>query len=553
MGCCRSIRAVARLACAAWLMSVASAAAQHEMPPDERGAVTSTGPSGSGLPDLPKYVADPIPIYTVGLGPFTKKISTTNPEAQALFDQGMQMMYSFAKLDAVRSFRAAWARDPQCAICYWGEGWAWGSYLNGPMLAEHAPFAYAAAKHALALEANATMPWERAFIEALQTRYVETFDAKTRMDQERAYSAAMQKVAEALPDDLDAVTLYGDSLFLLEPRRGTRDIDAPNIKRLHAVLESVLARDIKHPGACHLYVHATESTVDPGKAAPCAEFLGSVVPGASHMNHMPSHTWNEIGRWNDGVRANIQAWHSDLKAAIGEGFAIYPEHNLHMLLFAASNDSQGAVATQAGKDYAKSTGDTTYQVLTLLRFGRFDEILEITKRPDRDVNGGLWDFAQGYARLRGGEVDYAKLYLSRVKHTEETSKQSFRNHPAKILLGVASGILEGEILRASGDKKGALAAFERAVKADDEIEYDEPEPLNFDARHWLGAMQLEAGMPVDAEATYRAELKEHPHNGWSLLGLQQALKAQGKPTADVDKELEQAWARSDTWVRASRF
>ena len=205
------------------------------------------------------------------------------------------------------------------------------------------------------------------------------------------------------------------------------------------MLESVLARDIKHPGACHLYVHATESTVEPGKAAACAEFLGNVVPGASHMNHMPSHTWNEIGRWNDGVRANLQAWHSDLKAGIGEGFAIYPDHNLHMLLFAASNDSQGAIAVQAGKDYAKSTGDTMYHVLTLLRFGRFDEILEVTKRPEREVNAAFWDFAQGYAKLRAGEVDFARLYLSRVKQTESTSKQTFRNHPAKTLLGVAVG------------------------------------------------------------------------------------------------------------------
>jgi tetratricopeptide (TPR) repeat protein len=529
------------------LMSAAPAVAQHEMPM----AASSASPTSPGT--LPRYVADPIPIYTVGLGPYSKKISTTNPEAQALFDQGMQMMFSFAKLDAVRSFRAAWARDPECAICYWGEGWAWGSYLNGPMLPEHSPFAYAAAKRAMALRANAKLPWEKAFIDALQSRYVEKFEPKNRMDQERAYADAMKKVTEALPDDLDAMTLYADALFMLEPRRGTRDLNDPNVQRLHKVLESVLARDIKHPGACHLYVHATESTVKPEKAAACAEFLGNTVPGASHMNHMPSHTWNEMGRWADGVRSNLQAWHSDLKANIGEGFAIYPDHNLHMLLFAASNDGQGAIATQAGKDYAKSTGDTMYQVLTLLRFGRFDEIPAITKRPERDVAAAMWDFAQGYAKLRAGEVDFARLYLSRVKTAETTSKQTFRNHPAKTLLGVASGILEGEILRHTGDHAGALAAFERAVAADDTIEYDEPEPLPFDARHWLGAMQLEMGKAADAEATYRKELEEHPHNGWSILGLQQALKAQGKPSAEVDAAFEKAWARADTWIRGSRF
>jgi tetratricopeptide (TPR) repeat protein len=533
----------------AWVTMVVPALAQHDM----MGMGGSSAPVKPGaMPELPKYVADPIPIYSAGLGPYTKTISTANPEAQALFTQGMQLMYSFAKLDAVRSFRAAWQRDATCAICYWGEAWAWGSYLNGPMLAEHAPFAYAAAKKALALKAHAKLPWEQAFIDAIQTRYVEKFDPKKRMDQERAYADAMKKVAETLSSDIDAITLYGDALFLLEPRRGRRDINSENVQRLHKVLLQALAMDIKHPGACHLYVHATESTVDPGRAAECAQYLGNSVPGASHMNHMPSHTWNEIGRWNDGVRANIQAWHSDLKAEINEGFAIYPEHNLHMLLFAAANDSQGAVAIQAGKDYAKRTGDTMYHVLTLVRFGRFDEIPAVTQRPERDIPAAMWDFAQGYAKLRAGELDFARLYLSRVKKAE-SSKQNFRNHDAKTLLGVVGNILEGEIARYTGDRKTALAKFEEAVKWDDQIEYDEPEPLPFDARHWLGAMQLEAGLYAEAEATYRKELAEHEHNGWSLLGLKQALEAQGKPTADVEKDLEQAWARTDTWIRASRF
>jgi tetratricopeptide (TPR) repeat protein len=551
MGCRRrGVRVAVLTLGMAGLMAVAPAVAQHDMPMGG-GAAAATKPGAT--PELPKYVAEPIPIYTVGLGPFTKTISTTNPEAQALFSQGMQMMYSFAKLDAVRSFRAAWQRDSTCAMCYWGEAWAWGSYLNGPMLAEHAPFAYAAAKKALALKAHAKLPWEQAFIDAIQVRYVEKFEPKNRMDQERAYADAMKKVSDAFPKDIDAVTLYGDALFLLEPRRGTRDINSANVQRLHKVLETALAMDIKHPGACHLYVHATESTVDPGKAAPCAEFLGNTVPGASHMNHMPSHTWNEIGRWNDGVRANIQAWHSDQKAAIGEGFAIYPDHNLHMLLFAASNDSQGAVAIQAGKDYAKSTGDSMYQVLTLVRFGRFDEIPLVEKRPERDVPAGMWDFAQGYAKLRAGEVDYARLYLSRVQKAASTSKQNFRAHEAAKLLGLVGNILEGEIARYLGDKKTALEKFEAAVTIDDSLEYDEPEPLPFDARHWLGAMQLEAGMAAAAETTYRTELKEHPHNGWSLVGLKQALAAQGKPTTEVEKDLEKAWARTDTWIRASRF
>ena len=318
-----------------------------------------------GTPPLPSRYTEPIALYTVALGPFSRPISSSNTEAQAFFNQGFQMMYAFAKVDAIRSFREAWKRDPDCAICYWGEAWAWGSYLNEPMNAGQARGAYAALQTALSLKDRHATPKERAFIEALAARYVEQFDPDKRVEQDRAYAETMRRLSETYPDDLDAATLYADALFLLEPRRGTRDINDPNVQRLHGVLEQILLKDIHHPGACHLYVHATESTVAPEKAEPCAEFLKDSIPGASHINHMPSHTWNEVGRWSDSVRANIQAWRSDQKAAIGEGFAIYPAHNLHMLLFAASMDGQGAIAIQAAKDYAKLNANTMYHVLTL--------------------------------------------------------------------------------------------------------------------------------------------------------------------------------------------
>ncbi len=498
-----------------------------------------------------RYTA-PIDLFKTGLGTFTRKISTTNAEAQAFFDQGFQMMYSFAKPEAVRSFRESWKRDGNCAICHWGEAWAWGSYLNGPMTSEESPRAYAAAAKARELRDRAT-PKERALIDAIAVRYVEKFEASKRMDQERAYAEAMRKVADEYPDDLEILTLYADALFILEPRRASRDVNDPNVKRLHSVLERVLTKDVTHPGACHLYIHATESTVEPARADACAEFLGRSIPGASHINHMPSHTWNEIGRWGDSVRANLDAWHSDLKASVGEGFAIYPEHNLHMLLYAASYDGQGAIATRAGKDYSKLTGSTLYEVLTLVRFGRFDEVLQVTKRPTNEVQGGMWDFATGYAYLKTGQPDLAQVYLARVQKLAETSKGAFRQHTAKQMLGIAAGILEGEIKRIAGDVRGSIEPFTRAVDLEVGMTYDEPEPLPFSPRHWLGAALVELKRWEDAERVYRADLKEHPKNGWALLGLKQALAGRGAPTAEVEKELAAAWARADTWIRSSRF
>jgi tetratricopeptide (TPR) repeat protein len=224
-----------------------------------------------------------------------------------------------------------------------------------------------------------------------------------------------------------------------------------------------------------------------------------------------------------------------------------------MLLFAASYDGQGAPATQAGKDYRKITGNAMYEVLTLLRFGRFDEILANEDRPEDEVSAALWDFAQGYASLRTDDRDRARALQEKVQTFAETTDKRMRFHPAGQVIGTVAYILKGEILRADGDLQAAIAAFEKAVETEDLMDYDEPEPLPFAARHWLGAALLEAGENDKAEAVYREELADHPHNGWSLYGLKQALAAQGKTEAEVDADFKESWARSDVWITASRF
>jgi len=83
--------------------------------------------------DLPPAFDEPFPMFTKALGDYSRTITTDNPETQAYFDQGIQMMYAFTTRDATRSFREAWKKDPECAICHWGEAWSWGSYLNSPM------------------------------------------------------------------------------------------------------------------------------------------------------------------------------------------------------------------------------------------------------------------------------------------------------------------------------------------------------------------------------------------------------------------------------------
>jgi len=520
--------------------------------PTEFGPNSVAADDSTASGELPGFL-EPIEYFPKAMGSLSWEITTDSEVAQEYFNQGLQLRYAYGVDEAARSFHEAGRADPGCAMCYWGEAYALGSYLNEAISVEKAPYALAAIQTAAELaETNATQV-EKDLIEATLVRYADNYTPAMKPELDQAFADAMRDVYEKYPNDLNIIAIYASSIFLLEPRRGTRDLSDPDIIRLHAVLQDGLTQDITHPGLCHMYVHATESTVRPDLAEPCAAYLGTSIPGASHINHMPSHTWNEVGRWGDSVRANLMAWHSDQKAAIGEGVPIYPWHNLHMLLFAASMDGQGAIAIQAAKDYTKIRPARGYHQLTLIRFGRFDEVAAAGDRPDDEVGAGLWDFSMGYAKLRQGDIGGADELVNQVLSLADTTEEMIGRHPGRLILGTVGHILAGEIERAEGNLDAAVNTFEQGVALEDQLDYDEPEPLPFAARHWLGAALMEAGRFEDAEQVYREELSDHPHNVWSLHGLRGALAAQNKQDSAVDEDFLASTARSDTWITQSRF
>lgn len=508
-------------------------------------------PLGAQEITYPDSFSEPMPLVSEALGDLHVEITTDSDEAQAFFDQGFQLMYAFAKLEAARSFRQSQIADPDCAICYWGEAWAWGSYLNGAMTTAEGPRAWHALQEAVKRIDNASVK-EADMIRALQARYVENYDPEQRRVQDEAYADAMAQLSAKYPDDLNLTTLYADALFLLEERRGYRDINNPRVQKLHSVLLSVLDRDIRHPGACHLLVHATESTTTPELAAPCARFLGSSIPGASHINHMPSHTWNEMGLWHDAVRSNTLAWHSDQKAAFDRGFSIYPTHNLTMLYYAASMGGESAAAIRAATDLAKISRNTAMLTMALVRFGKFDEVLDVEEEPSGEINKSMYDFSLGYAALKTDDMDSARRKATELNALAETTTASFRFHEGKDIVGTLAGILDGEIAWTEGNMEAAAEAFRRAVDFYDKLNYDEPEPLPFSPRHWLGAAYMELGAYDNAEQQFRTDLAEHPHNIWGLYGVQQALKAKGQSDAVIDQDLCEALNYADIWMSGTK-
>ncbi len=498
-----------------------------------------------------------LPLYD-NLGPYSRSITTSNPYAQAYFDQGVALTYGFAHGEGVRSFREAQRLDPQCAFCVWGEAWALGPHINGRMGTPAALDAWDAIQRALALREHAS-PVERALIEALAVRYAEDPEEANRAQLDTLYAHAMDEVARQFPDDLEVLTLAGEAHMVLRPWNYWTEGGEPFEHTVDAlrILEQALAVDVTHPGACHLYIHLVEASPAPDRAHACADHLAHMIPGVSHIPHMPAHVFMRTGRYGDAVRGNQMAWIADQRAQEDGAPAVYPSHNLHMLFFAAAFDGQSAVALQAARDVTRiAPGFGIYIPLAHVRFGRWEEILELPLLDITPFAAGVSHYARGMAHLREGSVDLARVELQTLEVMRARTGESarFRGHLQRDLLGMAHGTLLGEILAEEGDVDGAVQVMEEAVSLERALNYDEPEPWPIPVRHTLGAVLLEAGRYAEAERVYREALEIHPDNGWCLKGLAQALQAQGRDDEAVQAEARFAemWVRADVWITGSR-
>jgi tetratricopeptide (TPR) repeat protein len=434
--------------------------------------------------------------------------------------------------------------------------------------------AYAAIQKASQVAPKASAR-EKDYIKALAARYAAVPPAD-RASLDSAYSRAMGKLVAKYPDDLDAATLYAESLMDLSPwdywnaDRSPR----PDTPAIIAQLERVLAKNPNHPGACHYYIHAVEAT-EPSKAVACAERLAALMPGAGHMVHMPGHIYIRVGRYNDAIMANEHAVHTDMTymAAENPGPGVYTigyvPHNYHFLAFAATMAGRSKEAIEA----AKKTSETTpfdvaravplaepyvpYQFLALTTFGHWDEILALPVPPaDLSYSYGLAQYARGVAYAATGRKAEAQASLDSLVKARNTIKPEYAtagwSTPATVL-EIAEHSLRGEIALRGGDASGAVDHFKAAAASEDALKYIEPPDWYYPVRHSLGLALLKANRPAEAEAVYREDLIRFPNNGWALFGLVQSLKAQGKDTTDASKQFLTAWGSADIQLTGSRF
>ncbi len=516
-----------------------------------------------------------VPLFE-GLGSYRWEVSTVSTEAQRYFDQGWVLYQAFNHVEARRSFRRAAELDPGCAMAHWGVALSYGPHINNMAMDEDA---CRGAHEALALAQAAdggASPVETALIGALAKRYRWPTPADRRSLDE-AYTAAMRGVHADFPDHPDVAALYAEALMDLRPwdlwsAQGEPRPETPEVLQ---VLEGILARHAGHPLANHAYVHAIEASPHPEKGLAAADRLRALIPGAAHLVHMPSHIDIRLGRYAEAIEANERAVAADrayLKVSPQGGFySMYRAHNYHFLVYAAMFRGQSRLALDRARellrvlpqedvraipDVLEAFLATPYHVL--VRFGRWEEILaEPAPPPEHAVTVASWRYARGMALGALGRVEEATGEQEAFERACVSVPESrfAGNNPAKTVLEIGRALLAGEIEYRRGRHDRAFEHLREAVRRDTALQYDEPWGWPQPAAHSLGALLLEQGRIDEAEAVYRADLKRHPGNGWSLHGLAECLRKRGAAAEALtsEEQFRAAWAAADVAIHASCF
>ena len=546
--------AIAVIACA---LLAAPAAGQHD-----HGSTTASAPEA------------PPPLFD-GLSALTHKVTTSVPQAQKYFDQGLRLAYAFNHDEAGRAFREAARLDPDCAMAYWGQALVLGPNINLPMSVEAETAAYAAILKAQERAAKASEP-ERAYIAALARRY-DAVAGMNRAGHDSSYADGMRNLAKQYPQDVDATVLCAEALMDLRPwdlwkKDGTPQ---PGTDEIVALLEKTLRAHPDHIGAIHLYIHAVEASPNPGRATPYADRLAKLAPAAGHLVHMPTHIHLRTGRYEDAQLYNARAIAADRmyigqeKTANTYTLMYYP-HNIHMRWSALSMQGRRRDALDAARELDDAVPDSVLRAmpmaeffrvahsLTQVRFGLWEEILREQAPPSgMPLRAAAWHYARGMAFAAKEDTKQASAERDSVSAIAGslTDDVYFSLNPAAPVFRFAAMLLSGEIMARSGRADEAVVLLTQAAGMQDSLRYDEPPPWNATARQSLGAVLLAAGRAQEAEAVYREDLARYPENGWSLYGLTQALRAQKrkKDATATEKRFHTAWAHADVTLAASRY
>ncbi|MGA7927977.1 MAG: hypothetical protein WCA20_18555 [Candidatus Sulfotelmatobacter sp.] len=493
-------------------------------------------------------------------------VTTKNVQAQRLFDQGLGLIYALDSIGAADSFQHAAALDPNMAMADWGIAYALGSdyYYPTPGDPARERAAYEALQNALTLSAHGPEV-ERAYITALSKRYCNCPNPN-REQQAVDFRNAMRDLAQSYPDDLDASTLYAQSIMNLSPwalwnADGTPWEETPEIL---SVLESVLKRDPLHIGAVHYYIHAVEGSPNPERALAYANVLPSLAPSICHIVHMPAHILIRTGDYLAAEDACVKAARLDENhiqaSSKPDMFTVLSYlHDLYFLATAASMDGHYSIAKEAADQLVDRVGPhvrgmpqlgsfLTVQPAVFVRFYRWDDVLKL---PPPSVNlkiaNSMWHFARGEAFAATGKLAAVEVEQQAVTEALESTApdETFAMSPNKTrdILTIASDVMAAKLAMARNQRSEAITQLRAAVATEDRLKYAEPPSWFYPVRESLGAALFLDGQASAAEQIFREDLQRNPRNPRSLFGLLQVLRSRGKSydAGFVERELKDAW------------
>lgn len=502
------------------------------------------------------------------------EIATKSREAQDYFDQGMTFLFGFNHEEAASAFQAAAGLDPGSPMPLWGIALAVGPNYNMDVDAEREKLAFETMHRARKL-AEHSPQIEKDYVAALAVRY----SGEAKPDYKKLandYASAMRGLSQKYPDDLDAATLYAESMMNLRPwQLWSRDgKPAEGTEEIIRVLESVLARDPNHAGANHYYIHAVEASPNPQRALPSASRLETLVPQAGHLVHMPAHIYIRTGNYAAAAKCNeISAERDRVYAEKAEKQGgmydlMYHSHNEHFLAYADSMEGRYTGAKAAAEalaerlaPHAKMMPMLDSFILTPIwvdaRFVKWEAILA-RPEPAKELPGthAFWRYSRALAFAARGEAvkTAAELDAMMAEAAKFPPDASFDMlNTGKDVFALAAHVLAARVVAAQGKKDETIMRWRRAVELQDALNYSEPPSWYYPVRESLGAALLEAGRAADAEKVFREDLAKNPRNPRSLFGLAESLKAQKRDAeaAWVERGLKEAWKNADTALRLS--
>jgi tetratricopeptide (TPR) repeat protein len=502
------------------------------------------GPAGSALDEASVEQM----IRVEGFGAAVWPVDTANREAQAWFDHGVRLRWAFEHKEAARAFRRAGLIDPDCGLCAWGEAWALGPNLNGggnddASLREGRRLAQLARRRA-----GGATAIQRQMIDAMIQRY-----SGSKASQAGRFARAMDRIARRFPTDpmisavtADAWMLQADEWWDEDGRPKDR-----GISRAMQILETSLAAAPDDAGTIHLYIHLTEWSDDPHKAIPYGERLALLAPSASHLVHMPSHTFYRVGRYKDAMRSNVDAVALDKRynqlARPPGGVSGMPlhAHNIHFgmggALMAGGAEEGLALADGFLATYADIPADNLWRQLMANdayaiygRFGTPAQVEALAEPPEtKPLLRASWRYGRGEAAARAGDARAVRAEAEAIKAIREAWViDEVHNEEMKLFMEVSQRVLEGRAAMLEGNALAAVAAFTRAAEIQGmEEEGGDPPILWYPTRRSLAAALLANGDAAGAKAKIEELLTDWPMDPYSYFVLAEAEAALGNAAA----------------------